>query len=401
MMDSCQDAVTYVSEYLHRIGSITLVIQLADGYEGVLIRFPSTASKSLDFIFRLKTNKLEILSRQIKLPVEFNPQFAGTERHLGMGGSQSVQLSIKTAPVAKQEPDQLSFLNHNQESTPWSSNYLTPFANTGSQFSCVQCRNDVLTCKSINTWKPLPSETWAEMMDFWHCHKPAEPEGTTEAFNPSYTVSSFHAYPLTAFVGTSHILFHPSHFVSPEVYISIDDIRGAKYPLVLCSNCNSWLGYKEFSDTFKIYKWALYLSSEVQTPSQCPGYLYVSSIIDELIRSHGIYTFSLFSEEFSREKGELQISKSEEVLIWIFNPDFKYCTNTTSGEVDRGLKVFYSTDSARIPELKEVRGDVEQLYFPLRLINDLLQHLIKNTKLYPVESQKIGKDWKVSILDRL
>jgi len=26
------------------------------------------------------------------------------------------------------------------------------------------------------TWKDLPSENWAEMMDFWHCHKPTEHE---------------------------------------------------------------------------------------------------------------------------------------------------------------------------------------------------------------------------------
>ena len=27
----------------------------------------------------------------------------------------------------------------------------------------------------MRDWKDLPSEGWAEMMDFWHCHKPDEP----------------------------------------------------------------------------------------------------------------------------------------------------------------------------------------------------------------------------------
>ena len=24
----------------------------------------------------------------------------------------------------------------------------------------------------VRSWKDLPSENWAEMMDFWHCHRP-------------------------------------------------------------------------------------------------------------------------------------------------------------------------------------------------------------------------------------
>jgi hypothetical protein len=26
-------------------------------------------------------------------------------------------------------------------------------------------------------WKDLPSENWAEMMEFWHCHKPDHKHG--------------------------------------------------------------------------------------------------------------------------------------------------------------------------------------------------------------------------------
>jgi hypothetical protein len=31
------------------------------------------------------------------------------------------------------------------------------------------------------TWKDLPSGNWAEMMDFWHCHKPDEHEHDEDA----------------------------------------------------------------------------------------------------------------------------------------------------------------------------------------------------------------------------
>lgn len=50
---------------------------------------------------------------------------------------------------------------------PWPASAMTP----ESRIACRSCKN-VFVEKSIPMWKDLPSENWAEMMDFWHCHKP-------------------------------------------------------------------------------------------------------------------------------------------------------------------------------------------------------------------------------------
>lgn len=42
--------------------------------------------------------------------------------------------------------------------------------------ACRECKEIIVNSSSITTWKDLPSEHWAEMMDFWHCHKPDEHE---------------------------------------------------------------------------------------------------------------------------------------------------------------------------------------------------------------------------------
>ncbi|TVY82006.1 Uncharacterized protein LSUE1_G005525 [Lachnellula suecica] len=55
---------------------------------------------------------------------------------------------------------------------PWSSRSLRE----DSEFLCRGCDAVVIRRGAINTWKDLPSENWAEMMDFWHCHKPDVPE---------------------------------------------------------------------------------------------------------------------------------------------------------------------------------------------------------------------------------
>jgi ubiquitin-protein ligase E3 D len=51
---------------------------------------------------------------------------------------------------------------------PWSAKSLGEDA----EFSCRTCGAVLLKGGSIRIWKDLPSENWAEMMDFWHCHKP-------------------------------------------------------------------------------------------------------------------------------------------------------------------------------------------------------------------------------------
>jgi hypothetical protein len=55
---------------------------------------------------------------------------------------------------------------------PWSASKLSE----QSQVSCRKCGNILLDTGSVRSWKDLPSENWAEMMDFWHCHKPSVPK---------------------------------------------------------------------------------------------------------------------------------------------------------------------------------------------------------------------------------
>lgn len=77
------------------------------------------------------------------------------------------------------------------EGRPWGATHL----NANTRLRCRQCRNILLHCHSREIhdsdidkqsheketpreveFKDLPSQNWAEMMDFWHCHKPDEHE---------------------------------------------------------------------------------------------------------------------------------------------------------------------------------------------------------------------------------
>jgi hypothetical protein len=54
------------------------------------------------------------------------------------------------------------------QTVPWAALELEP----GSAVCCRNCSSVVIPKDIIQSWKDLPSENWAEMMEFWHCHKP-------------------------------------------------------------------------------------------------------------------------------------------------------------------------------------------------------------------------------------
>lgn len=61
-------------------------------------------------------------------------------------------------------------------SAPWSARDLTPSVD----MLCRKCAAVLIPAGKIELWKDLPSENWAEMMDFWHCHKPVDTNQETK-----------------------------------------------------------------------------------------------------------------------------------------------------------------------------------------------------------------------------
>jgi ubiquitin-protein ligase E3 D len=88
-----------------------------------------------------------------------------------------------------------------------------------SEFRCRSCGEVVVGKGAVRVWKDLPSENWAEMMDFWHCHKPSvhEPNGSTDSGDDPHDKdhgvdrgyganTKFAAQPMTGFVDLTTLL---------------------------------------------------------------------------------------------------------------------------------------------------------------------------------------------------
>lgn len=90
--------------------------------------------------------------------------------------------------------------------SPWPARVLS----NSTQVACRTCRSIILPAGD-RIWKDLPRNDWAEMMDFWHCHKPHS-EFTAGAEAPNNKGYAATNKPILrrglGFIDTCHVLIH-------------------------------------------------------------------------------------------------------------------------------------------------------------------------------------------------
>lgn len=112
-------------------------------------------------------------SATIKLPIQVN---GGGDAALSLPASPpSKDLTLRLQIEEKEGSDMLGALlseDRKANIVPWDGASL----NEAKQVTihCKGCEKDILPAGVVREWRDLPNENWAEMMDFWHCHKPDE-----------------------------------------------------------------------------------------------------------------------------------------------------------------------------------------------------------------------------------
>lgn len=76
--------------------------------------------------------------------------------------------------LEEKEPGLLKLNGGSENVVPWSAEKVA------GAVECRKCDAEILKCSDMKEWKNLPREDWAEMMDFWHCHKPREHDSNEE-----------------------------------------------------------------------------------------------------------------------------------------------------------------------------------------------------------------------------
>lgn len=127
----------------------------------------------------LQTNKnegtrVEISSDKRYITVHHDDQTAKLLLPLQITGTAELTIPAEKAKdlsvrLALEDTDAVVPQNKENESDAlWSASSF----HSDGRLRCRQCGNQVSRPNATFVWKDLPSENWAEMMDFWHCHKP-------------------------------------------------------------------------------------------------------------------------------------------------------------------------------------------------------------------------------------
>lgn len=136
----------------------------------------------------------------VPLPTKVSLSQSGDHRFLPADSQEkSIRLSLDQSWHQSQDPV--------KDATPWSASGLRDVECA----HCRKCRRDIIRPGVISAWKDLPSENWAEMMDFWHCHKPDETVSFTDTAKvqeqKGYSASNkLAAQAGLGFVDISHLL---------------------------------------------------------------------------------------------------------------------------------------------------------------------------------------------------
>ena len=97
---------------------------------------------------------------------------------------------------------------------PWAAKSLTH----DIAVACRVCKA-IFLAKAGMTWKDLPSEDWAELMEFWHCHQPINPaQDSTAVLKGSFTTAKkLKARPGIGLLDTCHLVLAESDCLNIKV----------------------------------------------------------------------------------------------------------------------------------------------------------------------------------------
>jgi ubiquitin-protein ligase E3 D len=122
---------------------------------------------------KLLTLSHEDETASIQLPINISPNRQSNVRFT-IPAIPSKELSFRVQLEEKPGVQNGALSNGDHDSgnlVPWNADSLT----AETEVYCGSCSAVMMEPGKVQTWKALPSQGWAEMMEFWHCHKLHEP----------------------------------------------------------------------------------------------------------------------------------------------------------------------------------------------------------------------------------
>ncbi|KAK9794571.1 putative Ubiquitin-conjugating enzyme E2C-binding protein [Seiridium cardinale] len=296
---------------------------------------------------------------------------------------------------------------------PWSASDLAP----GCSVKCRKCENPIISEGTITVWKDLPSENWAEMMEFWHCHKPDTHDHDHDHAGDERHLagrgyganSRISGQAGTGFVDLTSLLFFEKDCTNltkavttaaPETQSAGSTNQGSP---VNCSSCTTEIGVlHDETSSVTLYKWQLTISSLTPEPrlqaqpslANCVA----SMLTSTLSRSGCSKSIILPMNQVS------SASPSAESLlhIWLFNRNISFTSSALADEsAVPAVKVLYrfvsKEEADRLSE--SMTSDVQDITLPSPAVDGVRQLLGVSNEGLP-EGDRRFKEWTVGLLEK-
>ncbi|PCH02137.1 Ubiquitin-conjugating enzyme E2C-binding protein [Penicillium occitanis (nom. inval.)] len=416
------------AELLPNIRQLTLHVSLPNSASEIDIRESTiTLSESCRAVTVFTLHQDVELVETLKLPVKVtdasrrNLSFAG--HRVDIGGTESKAQTAEYSFRLQVDPNDagLTFTNKGlleDDYVPWTASDMSTYAALHCKF-CKQMIVDVASKPDTSSWqwKDLPSGNWAEMMDFWHCHKPdvhpddKEGQKDIEAQNASvkgYGASNrVVATPRTGLVDVASFLVAESDCQNIKVLEQRPTSISAKSAShdgknarnIGCSGCSAIIGTEDsVAEGLRLYKNNIAVKHTGATEHVYETHsidIITSSQLLDLIDHEGVRRFVIHA------------GQSNGILLWAFNPDLRYSSSSADHSIvsRRAMKVLYQnvTDVERILEPENgvpTPLSLEELFLPENIYDELVLSLQRSNLLMPI-SARIFREWNVALLDRI
>ncbi|PIG69035.1 hypothetical protein AARAC_008851 [Aspergillus arachidicola] len=375
------------AELLPNIRHITLYVSIPEAMRSQIVRPEICLSDSRRAITVSLPSPYEDVSDTIKLPARVNEasRLALSVAEQRAKDPRDRRLDQQEYSFRMQIDDEDNLLLSREEHTdsfvPWTAIDMT------------SCTSFVVAIGWM--WKDLPSGNWAEMMDFWHCHKPDPHEGHDHghdhdngatAEDQNATVKGYGATnQVVATAGT--VLVDVATFLLTD-----SDCRGLKQvetksttasPEVqmelLCENCNSLVGFEDtVAKGWRLFKTSLSVSKQL-SEGECEDPEWECHSLEVVVAAQ---LLELIERESAR-RFVLHCGQGDGLLIWVFNPDMRYSNSSSDHSItaQRAMKILFQDVVDVDGMLHPDRGKASSLSLEeLRLPSSVLSAISKTLK---------------------
>lgn len=150
-----QDSITVYAELLSNLRQLSVVASLPSLSDASTSASLADNGSVLKVCHQGKTQAIELAAI---------PQPASLQIPTQPSSELSWRLRL---PPSDAPPERFAL---EDQAPPWSAREVV----AGSPITCRACGEALVDKDRVIEWKDLPSDNWAEMMEFWHCHKPVD-----------------------------------------------------------------------------------------------------------------------------------------------------------------------------------------------------------------------------------